>query len=143
MRISDWSSDVCSSDLGRDRLDLELAGDEAVGVDIDLGEQDALVGIVGGDFFQHRAKLLARPAPFGPEIEVDDPGHRWLDDVAPKRFDGFLFLLVQAQCGHGMSPRSRSAARLMWELDARCPPREIGRAPGRERECQNVWISGG
>src|SRR3546814_8343636 len=82
MRISDWSSDVCSSDL-----------------------------------------LLARPAPFGPEIQDDEAGHRRLDDVAPERLDGFLFLRVQAQCGHGMSPRSQRGKLLMWDLDGRCQPR--------------------
>src|SRR3546814_8753335 len=33
MRISDWSSDVCSSDLGI--LALELHGDLAIGIDAD------------------------------------------------------------------------------------------------------------
>src|SRR3546814_6146023 len=96
MRISDWSSDVCSSDL-----------DEAIRIDVDLRQHDALVGIVGGDLFEHGGELLARPAPFGPEIQDDEAGHRRLDDVAPERLDGFLFLRVQAQCGHGMSPRSQ------------------------------------
>src|SRR3546814_10111215 len=72
MRISDWSSDVCSSDL---------------------------------------------------EIQDDEAGHRRLDDVAPERLDGFLFLRVQAQCGHGMSPRSQRGKLLMWDLDGRCQPR--------------------
>src|SRR3546814_6812091 len=93
MRISDWSSDVCSSDLlafgarigqvrdrlaledridGRDRLDLELARDEAIRIDVDLRQHDALVGIVGGDLFEHGGELLARPAPFCPEIQDDE-----------------------------------------------------------------------
>src|SRR3546814_2506752 len=87
---------------GRDRLDLELARDEAIRIDVDLRQHDALVGIVGGDLFEHGGELLARPAPFGPEIQDDEAGHRRLDDVAPERLDGFLFLRVQAQCGHGM-----------------------------------------
>src|SRR3546814_10081738 len=77
MRISDWSSDVCSSDL-----------------------RDPLVGIIRGDFFQHGAELLARPAPFGPEIENDEAGHRRFDDVAAEGFDGFLFGGVQTKRGH-------------------------------------------
>src|SRR3546814_6411513 len=65
----------------------------------------------------------ARPAPFGPEIQDDEAGHRRLDDVAPERLDGFLFLRVQAQCGHGMYPRSQRGKLLMWDFDGRCQPR--------------------
>src|SRR3546814_15775156 len=35
----------------------------------DLRQHDALVGIVGGDLFEHGGELLARPAPFDPEID--------------------------------------------------------------------------
>src|SRR3546814_14548302 len=95
MRISDWSSDVCSSDL-----------DEAIRIDVDLRQHDALVGIVGGDLFEHGGELLARPAPFGPEIQDDEAGPRRLDAVPPERLDGFLFLRVQSQCCPGLSPLS-------------------------------------
>src|SRR3546814_6950939 len=64
------------------RLDLKLTGDEAIRIDVDLHQRDPLVGIIRGDFFQHGAELLARPAPFGPEIENDEAGHRRFDDVA-------------------------------------------------------------
>ena len=57
---------------GRDRLDPELGGDQLVLVDVDLDQLDALVGIIGGDLFEHRGELLARPAPFRPEIEDDE-----------------------------------------------------------------------
>src|SRR3546814_16704194 len=127
MRISDWSSDVCSSDL-----------DEAIRIDVDLRQHDALVGIVGGDLFEHGGELLARPAPFGPEIQDDEAGHRRLDAVAPERLDGFLFLRVQAQCGHGMSPRSQRGKLLMGDLDGRCAPRESGSAAGSESGCPYV-----
>ena len=76
---------------GRDRSHLELRGDELVLVGVDLGQHDALVGIIGRDFFQHRRQRLARPAPFRPEIDDDELGHRRLDDIAAKRLDRFLF----------------------------------------------------
>src|SRR5690606_25618409 len=85
---------------GRNRLDLKLACDEAIRIDIDLCQHDALVGIVGGDLFENGSELFARAAPFRPEIEDDELRHRRLDDVAAERFDRFLFLRVQTQSGH-------------------------------------------
>ena len=85
---------------GRDRLDLELAGDEAIRIDVDLDQHNALVGIIRGDLFEHRTELLARAAPFGPEIEDDEAGHRGFDDVAAEGFDGFLFGGIQTERGH-------------------------------------------
>jgi hypothetical protein len=76
---------------GRDRAHLELRGDELVFVDIDLGEKDALVGIFGGDLFQHRGQRLARSAPFGPEIENHQLGHRRFGDRLAEPVDRFLF----------------------------------------------------
>src|SRR3546814_3143087 len=105
MRISDWSSDVCSSDL-----------------------RDPLVGIIRGDFFQHGAELLARPAPFGPEIENDEAGHRRFDDVAAEGFDSFLFSGIQTERGHAnmllfqfavaSAPAEWTPLPLMWDLRA-------------------------
>ena len=71
-------------------------------VDVDLGQHDALVGIVGGDLVEHRAKLLARPAPFGPEIEDDEAGHRRLDDVALEPLDRLPLVLAHAQSRHAL-----------------------------------------
>src|SRR3546814_942838 len=79
MRISDWSSDVCSSDLvdervdRRDRLDPQLAGDHRIAVDVDLHQAHGAVRLLH-DLFEHRAELLARSAPCRPE--VDDDGRR-------------------------------------------------------------------
>src|SRR3546814_2725152 len=64
MRISDWSSDVCSSDLARaeldDRLRVDLA-DPALGHPedrTDLGEGEALVVVEG----EHDLLALGQPA---------------------------------------------------------------------------------
>src|SRR3546814_20654162 len=55
MRISDWSSDVCSSDLDAARLAFEMAGEVQAGVGI--------VGAVepdGGDGRQQRGERAGR-----------------------------------------------------------------------------------
>ena len=52
-----------------DRLHPELRGDEAFLIDIDLGQDDAPVGIIGRNFLQHGGECLARLAPFRPEID--------------------------------------------------------------------------
>src|SRR3546814_3567300 len=69
MRISDWSSDVCSSDLGDFRGDVEQRGaDQRRGLDVRhlpvLGQQmdDARgLGDIVEDRLHHRA--VARPGP--------------------------------------------------------------------------------
>ena len=57
---------------GRDRLDPEGLSDGRVGVDVDLGEFNATVGLTD-HLVEDRAKRLARTAPLGPE--VDDHRH--------------------------------------------------------------------
>ena len=76
----------------RDRAHLELRGDELLLVDVDLGEHHALVGIFGGDLLQHRRQRLARPAPFGPEIEDHEA---WSSTVRRR------------PCGSGRPPSAR------------------------------------
>ena len=62
-----------------------------------LTSLDAAVGIFGGDLLEHRRELLARPAPFGPEIEDDERGHRRLDDVVAE----LLYRLALGGTGQG------------------------------------------
>src|SRR3546814_11113417 len=79
MRISDWSSDVCSSDLGEghagdaglgggvgDLPDLALEGGDAGGVD----DHAALVVI--GLVLRHVGRGEAAPVEGGDQVEVDD-----------------------------------------------------------------------
>jgi hypothetical protein len=104
-----------------DRAHLELGGDELFLVHVDLGEDHALVGIFGGDLFQHRGQRLARAAPFRPEIEDDELGHRRFDDSLAEAVHRLLFVEVEAQACHYASPLHRSRRRAgapaatMWE----------------------------
>ena len=95
-----------------DRLDLELAGDELLFIDIDLLQHHALIGILRRDLFQHRGERLARAAPFGPEIEHHQLRHRRFDDFLLEAFDGFLFLYIEPHAGQVRSPSLSCGCRL-------------------------------
>ena len=118
---------------GGDGLDAKLGGDGLVRVDIDLDQRHALRRIIGGDLFEDRGQLLAGPAPFGPEIEDDQPGHRRLDDVAPECLQRVLLGRAHTQRRHVSFSRVRSAP--MWDGDRPCQPRssvaEFGLAGAR------------
>src|SRR3546814_6952731 len=59
MRISDWSSDVCSSDLGRDPVRMVLGDETPVG-----GDDLFVAGItVHAEGFMPGSRLLRRPPP--------------------------------------------------------------------------------
>src|SRR3546814_18012758 len=58
MRISDWSSDVCSSDL--------LAGPGGIGLGIGIGDMDDRMILQ----FRDRTVRAERMAPVGPEFEM-------------------------------------------------------------------------
>ena len=66
---------------GRNALDAELLGDQLVGVDVDLGEDDP-AGVLLGQALQDRAELLARAAPLGPEVDHHRHLGRALHDLA-------------------------------------------------------------
>jgi hypothetical protein len=113
---------------GRDRAHLELRGDELFFVDIDLGEHHALVRIFGGDLFQHRRQRLARSAPFGPEIEDDQLGHRRFGDRLAEPVHRFLFFQVQAKACHTSSPMRVIGIELLPHVGMRChSARDIAR----------------
>src|SRR5262249_4805022 len=69
----------------------------------DLGKPDSLGGIILGHFLEHRPELLARPAPFGPEVEDDQRGHRGLNDLLLKALDRVAFGFGQAKSCHGLN----------------------------------------
>jgi hypothetical protein len=110
----------------RDRAHLKLRGDELFLVDIDLGEDHALVGIVSGDLFQNRGQRLARPAPFGPEVEDDELGHRRFDDRLAEAVNRLLFVEVEAQACHYLSP-------LQLGSQNRISGHHVGNRPGSAR----------
>src|SRR5690606_34227204 len=64
----------------RDGTDLERGGELLFGLDIDLGQLERTV-VFAGQFLQHRAELLAWPAPLGPEIDQHRHLQRALDDL--------------------------------------------------------------
>ena len=106
---------------GGDRADLELARDELFLVDVDLGQDHALVGILGRDLFEHRRQRLARAAPFGPEVEDDETGHGRFDHVLAEPVDRLLFIEVEAHARQGSLPLSRvQDKRPMWGFGANC-----------------------
>src|SRR3546814_19900694 len=59
MRISDWSSDVCSSDLVGDRLELRLGAARLFDPPLDFGDQPARFGGAAADA---AANLVGRAA---------------------------------------------------------------------------------
>src|SRR3546814_15804708 len=72
MRISDWSSDVCSSDLEVVALDLQQPGVEGLVVQLDVGRDELAELLLGVD-----EELLAVPEGVV-AIEGDDLYHRGL-----------------------------------------------------------------
>ena len=83
---------------------IELRRDELLFIDIDLLQNHTLVGIVGSDLFEHRGQLFAGTAPFSPEVEHDQLGHRWLDDLLAESVDSFLFVEIETCTGQETSP---------------------------------------
>src|SRR3546814_17635274 len=103
MRISDWSSDVCSSDLGIDDGKAgirKFLGD--LGQGVRLGEADAEDGV--GAALRHAAqRLLALGLVGDLELAVLDTGFLLepLDDVVDALAEGLVELAdhVDAHCG--------------------------------------------
>src|SRR3546814_13485958 len=86
MRISDWSSDVCSSDLQVDDLQLGLADRLAGAGDLRLVRGEAAV-----DF---RLRALERQKPRPPlQALVDQPGDVGELDLDQRELDPLAFVL--------------------------------------------------
>src|SRR3546814_17190534 len=117
MRISDWSSDVCSSDLGADRR---------YGIDIDLIVE------------QHPAAAV--------DLRVDEAGQQPAAlqvDLAVGGRIACIRYRGEGAIGDGNIRRLDGAA---WQRDPAVVEtkdhKEIGRQASRERGCQYGWISG-
>src|SRR3546814_14584196 len=124
MRISDWSSDVCSSDLEvHDMAELERA----------LQVPAPLLGINNRNLRTFEVSLdttlALKEAVPGDRRLVTESGILAPGDVQRMRAAGVDAFLVGE--GFMREPEPGAALRRLF-FD------EIGRAPGRERVCQNV-----
>src|SRR3546814_14188268 len=118
MRISDWSSDVCSSDLLRRQVVGQVVDDRLAGRDFQFG--DLVIGDVGEVLHQCAERVA---------VGGDD------DALACLQVGGDAFLPIGQDAGDGVLQRFRrgdGAARV---------PAEIGRASCRARVWQYVEIS--
>src|SRR3546814_12240684 len=123
MRISDWISDVCSSDLGQHRYRVVV-----------------LPRLLQPERPEHREFLAAEPCridrePAGRQAVLEFATDR--PEVAGAEEGGHVAVPVQAvvQAEPGIAER-RLLVPGRTHVPIREPGREIGRASGRERGCQ-------
>src|SRR3546814_7462556 len=81
MRISDWSSDVCSSDLGAvigeiDETDVGTTGCALIGVIAARDRRTAPIVRSSPDLTMRKRCTLDQPLPFGPSIKLVERGNR-------------------------------------------------------------------
>src|SRR3546814_4834056 len=127
MRISDWSSDVCSSDLGdrRDegawRHDHLIVGAAAIGAadaeplqreierDRTVGDRDGMVALrPGGELPLKGAAFLASPIVDAVGQQDGGNGIRFfLRETWPGREGGVEHVSFSGECGRGCRPRLR------------------------------------
>src|SRR3546814_11947589 len=128
MRISDWSSDVCSSDLSGEAMPAAVA--DAAG---------------------SRFELLLPFGCSGPSEAGTSLPMQWRYDEA----DGTLRVSVKpmmwSEADWNLDDRASTAAAegfwitRPWSSSGACPLRGIGRASCRERVCQyvEIWVVAG
>src|SRR3546814_19357959 len=136
MRISDWSSDVCSSDLIAIIVGSTRPGRLGAAVaewvnQVASRRTDAEFEIV--DIADFALPLLDEPLPASMGQYANEHTKVWAAKIAP--FDGFVF--VAPEYNHGISGALKNA---IDYLSGEWHNKEIGRASGRERGCKNVWI---
>src|SRR3546814_14134427 len=117
MRISDWSSDVCSSDLADD---VTAAEDAAHRYALNLGEgQIAIETVIDGDILVIGLVALRRlDAKFDGRIVADGDRGAIIDPPLIENLDGVAVLVIN-----------------LVEIEIGC---KIGRASCRARVCQYV-----
>src|SRR3546814_3887714 len=136
MRISDWSSDVCSSDL---RLRRKAVLDHRAPQDQDI---HARIGTCGERIARQSRSGTAGPAPWlhpwkAPRLQFgNNPGGHLVIEIDPAFLLPLRYLLARAALG------------ISWHGSSSTPPRkspmaspqrrEIGRASCRERVGQNL-----
>src|SRR3546814_20891681 len=120
MRISDWSSDVCSSDLLKKRISENTLN----GALKRMGYQERLTG------HGIRGTMSTALNEIGyPKVWVDAQ----LSHVDPNK--------VSATYNHAEYVEQRRRMRQDWA--DRLDPFEFCRAPGRDSGCKYVWVTGG
>src|SRR3546814_19238032 len=120
MRISDWSSDVCSSDLISDQLlDFDRRKTRVNRIDLNL-----LVGDVGDGVDRQLGEL--------PDSETRDDEEE--EEDRPACLDGKSY----QSCDHGLFLLACALADLGLEQACVLGSDEIGRASCRERVCPYV-----
>src|SRR3546814_4372059 len=117
MRISDWSSDVCSSDLEVHAVELQLAHQEVQAGFLELADERCPGG---GQLAGRDAVVVGRAGAAVGLVQIGQ-AQQLPDDV--------IQLLVQVDVGPPQSAQPRHA-RLQHD--------QIGRASCRERVCQYV-----
>src|SRR3546814_18487562 len=124
MRISDWSSDVCSSDLANDQK-----MPDAMVTEMRRHLEGAVTTVETGMMFGLRTKA-AEVAPMLPDA-VDTLGY------------GYCWRAIELHPGlAGPELVAHMRHRASISIMARQGGGEIGRASGRERGCQYVKLSG-
>src|SRR3546814_6565391 len=122
MRISDWSSDVCSSDLEARKFYGELLG---------CGEGRSAEHWVDFDFFGHQVVAHLAPEECGTKAfsSVDD------HQVPAKHFGVILTIPAWKALAEKLTA---AGTKFIIEPYVRFEGEEIGRASCRERVCQYV-----
>src|SRR3546814_14503734 len=123
MRISDWSSDVCSSDLGE-----RAGGTQAFG---DRGEEGGARGGVEQELRHQEAGGAVERR--GLRQRVDQPGME-LAAVGEPVALGACAACVE-HCRRGVEREEAPAREALRQV------RELGRASGRDRVCKYVSVS--
>src|SRR3546814_12032601 len=115
MRISDWSSDVCSSDLAR-----------ATGRP---GNRSELTNRLKDSIVRKKTIIITAAAALG--VLAVAAGPVLADEMPPGMPD-----IVAAPKGKAVSPKAEAAHHKQGMPPDGEQMHDIGRAPGRERECQ-------
>src|SRR3546814_13234125 len=118
MRISDWSSDVCSSDLRSERIQGKPPN-ALTAVDLDIGEGKLFVAQA-----PEVAPVLARP-----------------EDCANLAHDSFSLVYCGRVFGTKFAERKLRKKRSSFSMIVAVMTAQIGRESFRERVCKFVLIS--
>src|SRR3546814_13505467 len=133
LRISDWSSDVCSSDLG-------LTEDPAL-LDVQIGEDNALT--VGGEIIGHVTGLRFRPVGHDSTDQRRIIRQAAIRVLGPALQERAATILQLPDTAFSLSPEGGvmltgpEKDSVALAILAKGPDVQIGRASGRGRRCRS------